>query len=355
MQPTRPRAGTRRLAALVVIIGFVVAGCAGGGDHGSSPGAATPVPSTTGAGPATTTSSAASTSATTAPATAPTTPGGKPQQFEPALPIAIQEAAAASVGNLLYVVGGYDSSRNSSATVFVFDGTSWHRGPPLPIAVNHPGAAAIGGDVYVAGGFTPGGATNRVFVLTAGNANWRELAPMHQPRGALALISLGGRLYAIGGRDGSVQIGATEAYDPTVATWSALTPMPSPRNHVGGYVDGALACVAGGRTPATSAAVDCLDPATSTWQRRATLPTSTSGAAAGVINGVTIVAGGEPADETHLVGVVQTLRQGVWAASAMLIPRHGAAFALYRGRLWACGGATTPGFHATNSCTSLGE
>ncbi len=83
----------------------------------------------------------------------------------------IQEAAAAVVGDRMYVVGGYDSARNSSSSVFVYDGSTWQRGPALPIAVNHPGAAAIGGDVYVVGGFTPNGATNRAFVLPAGSAS----------------------------------------------------------------------------------------------------------------------------------------------------------------------------------------
>ena len=42
-----------------------------------------------------------------------------------------------------WLVGGYDTARNSSAAVFVFDGSAWHQGPSLPIAVNHPGAAVI--------------------------------------------------------------------------------------------------------------------------------------------------------------------------------------------------------------------
>jgi hypothetical protein len=128
--------------------------------------------------------------------------------------------------------------------------------------------------------------------------------------------------------------------------------MPAPRNHVGGYVDGALACVAGGRTPETSAAIDCLDPVTSTWQRRAALPIGTSGAAASVVGGVTLVAGGEPAGETSIVGVIQSLRQGTWTSTPMLVPRHGTAFAIFRGRMWMCGGATAPGFHAVADCTS---
>ena len=83
------------------------------------------------------------------------------------------------------------------------------------------------------------------------------------------------------------------------------------------------------------------------------MPTATSGAAAVVLDGVTFVAGGEPAGETSIVGVVQELRGGAWTTTPMLVPRHGTAFAVYRGRLWMCGGATAPGFQAVDACTSL--
>jgi N-acetylneuraminic acid mutarotase len=274
------------------------------------------------------------------------------QRYEPTLPIAIQEAAAASTGDRLYVVGGYDTSENSSAAVFELAGMKWHRAPSLPIAVNHPGAAVIGDSVYVAGGFTANGATNRAFVLARGSTTWRELAPMQRARGALALVALGGRLYAIGGHAGSVQIAVPEVYDPNSGGWSDLPSMPEPRNHVAGYVDGAV-CVAGGRTPGSSGAVDCLDPSAPTWQRRATLPTPTSGAAAAAFHGVTVVAGGETAGETSIVGVVQWSQRGAWRTTPMLLPRHGTAFAVLHGRLWLCGGATRAGFHAVGQCTSI--
>src|SRR5665213_2350298 len=234
------------------------------------------------------------------------------QVYERSLPMAIQEAGAAVVRGRLYVVGGYDSARNSSVAVFVFDGSMWVRGPSLPIALNHPGVAALGDDLYVAGGFTPSGATNRAFVLVAGSDSWHEITPLQRPRGALALLALSGRLYAIGGRDRAAQIAVPEVYDPATAGWHDLPSMPGPRNHVAGFVDGADACVAGGRTPDTSSAIDCFDPTNASWRSRGALPTGTSGAAAAVVDGITIVAGGEPASETHLVGVVQTLAHGAW-------------------------------------------
>ncbi len=115
-------------------------------------------------------------------------------------------------------------------------------------------------------------------------------------RGALALLAIGNRLYAIGGLEGTTQVAVPEVYDPTKASWSDLPAMPHPRNHVGGYVDGNLACVAGGREPATNATIDCFNTTTATWQASVPLPTGTSGAAAAVLNGLTIVAGGEPSN-----------------------------------------------------------
>ncbi len=275
------------------------------------------------------------------------------QRYEPPLPTAIQEAAAVVGAGRLYILGGYDASGNSSAGVFEFDGRSWHDGPALPIALNHPGAAAMGGAVYVAGGFTPNGATNRAFVLIHGSSTWRELPSMQRPRGALALLAVDGHLYAIGGRDGTSQVAVPEGYDPKTRTWTDLPAMPGPRNHVAGYLDHGRACVAGGRTPETSDAIDCLTPTIATWHTRGTLTIPTSGAAAGVLDGITVVAGGEPSDETDLVAVVQVLNHGIWTISPMLVPRHGTAYAIYRHRLWTCGGATAPGFHAVTTCTSL--
>ena len=121
---------------------------------------------------------------------------------------------------------------------------------------------------------------------------------MHHARGALALLAVGGRLYAIGGRDRSAQIAPVETYDPAAAQWRELAVMP--RRAI--------------TSPGTSTARSCASPAAARRTRarrstasirpprrgrcRATLPTATSGAAAAVLDGVTIVAGGEPAAET---------------------------------------------------------
>lgn len=302
-----------------------------------SPSAPSPVPRVTAA--------AASTAAR---------PGKLAQRAEPSLPQPVQETAAAVVGSRLYVIGGYDAAGASTVNVFVFDGSRWTTGPALPEAVNHPAAATLGTTLYVAGGFVSGGASNGVFALPEGATAWRTLKAMRHARGALVLLAAGGRLVAAGGNNGSTQVASTEAYDPATDSWSELAPLPHPRNHAAGFLDTAGdVCLAGGREPATSAAVDCLSPS-GDWAEEASLPTPTSGAAAAVIGATTAVAGGEPAGETALTPVIQELANGAWGTTPMLVPRHGTGYVGYEGRLWMCGGATAPGVHAVATCTSLG-
>jgi hypothetical protein len=241
----------------VVAMGMALCACGGGSGAGS-------------AAPATTTAPTASTS-TTRPVTL-------SQRAEASLPSAVQETAAAATATKLYVVGGYDANGQSVASVFVFDGARWANGPTFPIAVNHPAGAGLKGDVYVAGGFTSGSATNRVFVLAHGATTWKEVASMHTARAAAALLPVGRYLYVIGGLAGSTQIAQVERYDPATDTWTDITQMPRPRNHVAGYVEGELACIAGGREPSTSSSVDCLDTTTTSWRPGIPLATPTSGA-----------------------------------------------------------------------------
>jgi hypothetical protein len=293
----------------------------------------------------------------TSAATVPTTalPGPLVQQAEPSLPAPVQESAAASTQTRLYVVGGFDSNRQSVASVWVFDGTSWSSGPPLPIALNHPAATAVGDDVLVAGGFNNGTATNRAFVLHEGAPAWADVSPLHDARGAAALVTVAGTPYVIGGNAGGAQIADVERFDPAAGTWTVVTQLPRPRNHLAGFVLNGQACVAGGREPATSTSIDCLDPSTLGWTSISTLPTPTSGAAAGVVQGTLFVAGGEPSGEGSIVPVVQQLIAGAWSTQPMLVPRHGTGFAAFGGRVWMCGGATAPGYAAVADCTSIGS
>jgi N-acetylneuraminic acid mutarotase len=277
------------------------------------------------------------------------------QRMEAALPAPIEEAAAASAGGKLYVMGGFNAAGASLDTVYVFDGSTWSAGPPLPLPVDHPSAATLDGRLYLSGGHSNGSDTGRLLRLDGGY--WTDMAPMHFPRGGHALVAAEGRLFAIGGNTANGQVAAVESYDPVANVWSTPTTMPSPRNHVSGFVVGGNVCVAGGRYP-TTARVDCLDVAHATWSRLPDLPRATSGAGAVTfLGGAVVMAGGQNAGETAIVDQFTSYMAGkAWSTGqTMLVPRHGFELAVFRDRAWACGGGTAPGLHPVAACTSLGN
>jgi hypothetical protein len=268
------------------------------------------------------------------------------------LPEPREETAAAATADRLYVIGGFDAAGRSRAEVFVFDGRAWSRGPDLPLGLDHPAATTLDGQVYLAGGFSSGRASARFFKLDG--ASWRELPSLHHPRGALALVAVEGKIYALAGNVGSHQVAESEVFDPGRGTWEDHAPLLKPRNHVAGFALAQLACIAGGRPP-TTADIDCLDTPNRTWSRIPGLPSPTSGAGAATLPGNNVVvAGGEDGQESRIVNQLARFSHGAWTSEPMLNPRHGIALALFKGRLWACGGGDQAGLHAVATCTSIG-
>jgi len=282
-------------------------------------------------------------------------PAQPAQKQEPSLPVAIEETGAAAVNGSLYVMGGFNAAGLSLSTTYVFDGSSWHAGPQLPLGLDHPSATTLDGRLYIAGGHSNGRDSARLFRLDADH--WTELAPMHYARGGHALIAAQGKLYAVGGNTARANVGPVESYDPATDTWTVVTSLPDPRNHLMGFVFGGQVCVAGGRSP-TTARVDCFDPAKSAWSSLPALPQPTSGGGAAAFNGGDVVVlGGQDASETRIV--TQLTRYGpgdAWSGGeTMLDPRHGFELATYEGRAWACGGGSAPGLHPVATCTSIGD
>jgi hypothetical protein len=286
-------------------------------------------------------------------ANSPSPPASPPKQrLERALPVPLEEAAAAAAGGKLYVIGGFDAAGNSLRTVWVFDGKAWRAGPRLPLGLDHTSAAELGGHVYVAGGHTFGRDSALVFRLDG--ASWTGIAPLHHARGGHTLLSAAGRLYVLGGNSATGNVAPAEVYNPQTGSWRDLPSLPVPRNHVAGFAVGSDVCAAGGRAP-TTARVDCYDPSSSKWARLPNLPIPTSGAGATTLpDGSAVILGGQDAQESRIVTQVAWLTGSkAWrTVGAMLVPRHGFELAIFEGRAWACGGGSSPGLYPVASCTS---
>ena len=95
----------------------------------------------------------------------------------------------------------------------------WKYVTDIPIRRRDPGVAAFDKKIYVTGGYAPGLITN-VDCYDPETNTWSEKASMNSWRGGHSLVSLLGRLYAIGGVGQDVK--NVEVYDPDNNTWTML-------------------------------------------------------------------------------------------------------------------------------------
>ena len=104
------------------------------------------------------------------PASPGTGTGGAWQTLAP-MPAARQEIATAVLNGLIYVIGGYDSSGQSTSSVFVYNPQSntWSIAASLPIVNNHGAAAVASGRL-----FAFGGVSSRAFVYNPAGNSWSK-------------------------------------------------------------------------------------------------------------------------------------------------------------------------------------
>jgi len=135
--------------------------------------------------------------------------------------------AVAQIGELIYAIGGENSSGQTIATTEIYDLAinEWTSDASLPIPLANSVATMLNGRIYVAGGSynttdinelndsaEPNSAdlaiSNRLFVYTPSSdrsiaGTWREAGLLPNPLAGAAMVSLDDSLYLIGGWDGS--------------------------------------------------------------------------------------------------------------------------------------------------------
>jgi N-acetylneuraminic acid mutarotase len=245
-------------------------------------------------------------------------------------PIPRFEAAAAVVGERLYLLGGFhtpDLKVSSRCDVYDPMSDSWTPLADMPLPVTHAGVTVANGEVWVAGGFAgdhPGGATAEVWRYNVENNSWTPGPSLPEPRGSGSLVELDGELHFFGGvkadRDSDasnhwvlrledrggwqprapmlnarnhlsgvalhgkihalggqyrhdfapLDIDLHEAYDPATDSWSRLAPLLRPRSHCepGTFVHEGLIIIAGGRSNRAQVLydIDAYDPAADRWR-----------------------------------------------------------------------------------------
>lgn len=272
------------------------------------------------------------------------------------------EVAAATLRDKVYVAGGFEKpglgnvlNLAITASLEEYDPSKdrWTAKAPMPVGLHHVGIGVAGGRLYVIGGYRQSGLSvwhpvATVYAYDPDTDTWAERAPMPTARGALSVTEHEGKLYAIGGYDGTANSAAVEVYDPVRNLWTSRAPLPTPRDHLATATLSGKVYAIGGRVDGdyrrNLSVTEVYDPVADRWKRAADLPTARSGITASVVGGRIYVFGGEGGRGTFRDNEAYDPARDAWRAMApMPTGRHGLGSAVVQGHIYVLSGGPTPG------------
>lgn len=188
---------------------------------------------------------------------------------EPSLLTPRAAHAVAATADAIYAMAGTGPQGTPVQDVERFDGNAWRQEAKLPgEGLNAPAAAAIGDVIYVIGGFgtttnRPTTAVHRYHIKTR---QWSAAAPLPAPRGGHAAIVFNGRIHVLGGGNSMSTIDDHDVYDPKINAWSSRAKLPRSMGSPAAIVlDGRLITVGGRSGPNDFGDVHVYDARGDAW------------------------------------------------------------------------------------------
>lgn len=195
-------------------------------------------------------------------------------------------------GNLLFLnpvtlVQGNTHEDSSLSNIYSMkkssDDDSWSSRTPMPTPRADLAAVTVNGKIYVVGGYNGTHNLATMEEYDPETDTWTPRASMPTVRGWLTATVLDGKIYVLGGSNGTNYLTTMEVYDPKTDTWTSQTPMPTPRYGLAAVTVGELIYAIGGQNdigPGYQAIVEEYNPYTDTWRLRASMSTRRYGLAA---------------------------------------------------------------------------
>ena len=212
-------------------------------------------------------------------------------------PSPIMDNAVSEHDGLIYSVAGFDGNANLASGQVYDPGTNaWSPIATMSFIREKPAAAFVGDLLYVVGGWGDDGAPVATLeIYDPGTDSWSTGAEIPTAHAAATALSLDGQLYVIGGCD-SFSCGSQDVfkYDPATDSWSTAASYPQPISwNACAPIDGLIYC-AGGVSDAEGSQTTTwvYDPGTDSWSGLASLPQDQWGMGFTGAAGQLIISGG---------------------------------------------------------------
>eukprot|EP00500_Bicosoecida_sp_ms1_P001034 CAMPEP_0203810020 /NCGR_PEP_ID=MMETSP0115-20131106/2683_1 /ASSEMBLY_ACC=CAM_ASM_000227 /TAXON_ID=33651 /ORGANISM="Bicosoecid sp, Strain ms1" /LENGTH=306 /DNA_ID=CAMNT_0050718791 /DNA_START=52 /DNA_END=972 /DNA_ORIENTATION=+ len=159
---------------------------------------------------------------------------GKTLAAGPVMPSPRGQLGVAAVDDVIYAIGGYAAKGWDIVESFDTTAQKWTQAlPALPTPRYGLSCEAIGTQIYCIGGIayhTPSVNTVEAFDTAAGR--WAPMASLNTARAYFASAVADGKIYVLGGDDGTNKLTSVEVYSPSANSWTAAAAIPNPaRSH----------------------------------------------------------------------------------------------------------------------------
>ncbi|WP_435870973.1 S8 family serine peptidase [Micromonospora musae] len=212
-------------------------------------------------------------------------------------PLAQRQVASASKA-MNGIAAGRDAKATATASGTAAGDLAWSRIASAPAQVYDNAAVTIGGKVYSVGGGAGTGTERSTWVYDPATNLWTGLPLMPRGRSAPSAAAVDGKIYVLGGWNASgAPVPTVDVFDPATNTWSTLVGVsnPAPRAAAGtALVDGRIVVVGGcadGNCAGTRNVV-VFDPHSRTFTTGADYPLPVAYLPCGGVGGGVYCAGG---------------------------------------------------------------
>jgi len=173
-------------------------------------------------------------------------------------------ASSVILDNKLYLIGGRSES---SVKQYNLHTDTWSTVASLPEGIRHADAVEFNNRIFLIGGINDSDQRlNKVFEFLPNSNQWLEKENMPSARLGLKLVVLDGKIWAIGGNDGS-HTRKVEIYNPIQNSWTSGPTLLNQRNAPVTWVQNGRIYVGGGFSSnfGYQDSIEVYDPALRKW------------------------------------------------------------------------------------------
>jgi len=199
---------------------------------------------------------------------------------------------------VMLAIGGQAPKAIRSVECYDFKEDRWFHLSEMPGRRCRCGVAVVRGRVYAVGGFNGSLRVRTVDVYDPTADSWSSIASMEARRSTLGVAVMNDHVYAVGGFDGSAGLNTAEVLDMSLSgshEWRTIASMSTRRSSVGvGVLGGLIYAVGGydGNSRQCLSSVEVYNPDQDIWSPVCDMSARRSGAGVGVLNGLLYSVGG---------------------------------------------------------------